>query len=87
MDKLSRDANFLSTFNYKRVIREIENLEQFYEAKVLAAGSIFDPKVYKARFGTGKIPVGSRGVLMHPPGPDGKRLDGESTSLDGSWMY
>ena len=54
---------------------------------VLAAGSILKPKVYKAKFGTNKVPVGPRGILMHPLGLDGTRLDGKSESSDGSWCY
>ena len=49
MDKLSKDARVHLAFHYKQVIREIENLEVFYEAKVLAAGNILDPKVFKAK--------------------------------------
>ncbi len=87
MDELSKEAKVHLSFNYKHVIREIKNLERFYEAKVLAACSIFDPKIYKARLGTNKVPVGPKGILMHPLGPDGTRLDGESESSDGSWCF
>jgi hypothetical protein len=87
MDELSREAKVHLSYNYKHVIREIENLEQFYEAKVLAADSLFDTKVYNVRFGTDKVPVGPRGILMHPLGPDGTRFDGESESSDKSWCF
>ena len=71
---------------YRQVIKDIENLERFYEAKVLAISSrnIFDPAVFKVCFGTGNLPVGPNGTLIHPRGPDGSRLDGESDSSDDS---
>ena len=69
------------------MIIDIENLEQFYDAKVLAICSkpvskkpsvtfetelsIFDPKNFKAKFGTGKHPMGPNGEMMHPLDPDG----------------
>ena len=86
MDKPSAQTKVNFTNRYRRVIKDIENLEQYYEAKVLAAGSIFDPAVFKVRYGTGKLPVGPNGTLMHPRGPDGSRLDGESDNSDGSWF-
>ena len=87
MDEPSAQAKVHVANTYSRVIKEIENLEQFYEAKVLAADSLFDTKVYKVRFGTDKVPVGPRGILMHPLGPDGTRFDGESESSDKSWCF
>ena len=83
-DELSKDTRVHLAFHYKQVIREIKNLEEFYEAKVLAAGNIHNPKVFKAKYGTKKMPVGPRGVMMHLFGPDGTRLDGEKKSSDGS---
>ena len=87
----------LST-NYSRVIKDIEDLEQFYDARVLAIcskpvskkpsvtfdpePSIFDPVNFKAKYGTAKIPCGPNRELAHPVGPDGTRLDGESESSD-----
>jgi NAD(P)-dependent dehydrogenase (short-subunit alcohol dehydrogenase family) len=83
-------------------IKDIKDLEQFYDANVLAirlrpvsekpsvsfesTKSIFDPANLKAKFGTGKIPCGPNGVIMHPRGPDGQRLDDKSESSDGSWF-
>ena len=86
MDEPSEKTKVHFAETYKRVIKEIENLEQFFDAKVLAAGSIFDPVVFKAKYGTRKLPWGPNGTLMHPRGPDGSRLDGESNSSDGSWF-
>jgi hypothetical protein len=84
------------------MIKDIENLDQFYDTKVLAIPSttkskkptvsfkstptIFNPKVFKAKYSTGKIPWGPNGAMIHPRGPDGRRLDDkESESSDGSW--
>ena len=85
MDELIAQGKIRAANTYSRVIKEIENLERFYEAKVLSAGSIFDPAVFKVLFGASKLPVGPDGTLEHPRGPDGTRLDGESDSSDGSW--
>jgi hypothetical protein len=78
MDKQSAQGKIHVANTYSHVIKEIKNLERFYEAKVLAAGSTFDPAVFKVRFGTGKLPAGPNGTPMHPHGPDGTRLDSES---------
>jgi hypothetical protein len=101
MDEPSAQAQVQLSNNYSRVIKDIENLEQFYDARVLAVcskpvsekpsvtfetePSIFDPANFKAKYSTGKIPCGPNGELAHPVGPDGRRLDGESESSDGSW--
>ena len=101
MEEPSAQTQVHFSTNYSCVIKDIENLEQFYDAKVLAICSttvsekptvsfgstptIFDPTNFKAKFGTGKIPCGPNGVMMHPHGPDGRRLDDESSS-DGSWF-
>ena len=85
MDKQSAQGKIHVANTYSRVIKEIKNLEPFYESKVLADGSPFNPVAFKVRFGTGKLPVGSNGTLMHPHGPDGTRLDGKSNSSDGIW--
>ena len=103
MDEPSTQNQVQLTTNYSRVIKDIENLEQFYDARVLAICStteskkptvsfgstplIFDPKVFKAKFGTGKIPMGPNGEMIHPRGPDGRRLDDESESSEGSYLY
>ena len=87
MDKPSAQAKVHVTDTYIHVIKEIKNLEQFYEAKVLAAGSIFDPAVYKVRFGSRPVPLDSKGRKVHPRGPDGSNMDGESDSSDGSYIY
>ena len=87
MDEPSTQAQVQFSTNYSRVIKDIENLEQFYDAKVLAICSkpvskkpsvtfetelsIFDPTVFKAKFGTGKLPMGPNGEMIHPRGPDG----------------
>ena len=87
MDELTFQAKVHIYSNYTHVIKEIENLEKFYEAKALAGGNFLNPRLFKAMFGTGKIPWGPKGVMMHPIGPYGTRLDGESKSSNGSWMY
>ena len=85
------------------MIKDIKNLEKFYDAKVLAICSkpvsekpsvtfeseplIFDPQVFKAKFGTGKLPMGPNGETIHPRGPDGCRLDDESKSSEGRYLY
>ena len=84
MDEPSAQAKVHVTNTYIHVIKEIKNLEQFYKAKVLASGSIFDAKVYKVRFGFKPIPLGPDGQKLHPRGPDGSRLDDETSSSDGS---
>ena len=61
MDEPSAQAKVHVTNTYIHVIKEIENLEQFYEAMVLAAGSIFDPAVYKVHFGSRPVPLDSEG--------------------------
>ena len=85
MEKLASQAKIHLYSNYTHVIREIKNLEKFCKAKVLAAGKTLNPRFFKAQFGTGKIPWGPKGVMMHPRGPDGTRLDGKSNSSDRSW--
>ena len=103
MDEPSTQTQVHFSTNYSQVIKDIENLDLFYDAKVLAISStpvsekpsvsfgstptIFDPANCKAQFGTGKIPCGPTGELAHPRGPDGSRLDGESYSSDGSYLY
>ena len=87
MDELASQAKVHIYSNYTHVIREIENLEKFYKAKVLAVGNTLDPRLFKAQFGTGKIPWGPKGIMMHPCGPDGTRLDGKSNSSDSSYLH
>jgi hypothetical protein len=100
MDEPSAKTKVHFAEHYTRVIKDIENLEQFFDARVLAigskgkseitavdSGSICDPVVFKAKYGTGMIPWGPNGTLMHPRGPDGSRLDGESDSSEGSYVY
>ena len=87
MDKPSAQAKVHVTNTYIHVIKEIENLEQFYEAKVLAAGSIFDPKIYNVRFSSKPVPLGPNGRKLHPRGLDGRRLDDETSSSEGSYLY
>jgi hypothetical protein len=103
MDEPSAQTQVQFSTNYSRVIKDIKNLEQFYDASVLAICSkpvsekpsvtfeseplIFDPANFKAKYVTGKIPWGLKGELVHPVGPDGSRLDGKSNSSDGSYLY
>ena len=69
MDEPSTQAQVQFSTNYSRVIKDIENLEQFYDASVLAIcskpvskkpsvtfetePSIFDPANFKAKYCTG----------------------------------
>ena len=85
MDELDFQSQVHISSNYTHVIKEIKNLEKYYEVKVLTGDNTFDPRLFKAQFGTRKIPCGPKGVMMHPCGPDGTRLDGKSNSSDGSW--
>ena len=57
MDKPNSRAKVHVTDTNIHVIKEIENLEQFYKAKVLAAGSIFDRAVYRVCFGSKPVPL------------------------------
>ena len=54
MDEQSAQGKIHVANTYSRVIKEIENLELFYDAKVLAvsSGNIFDPAVFKVCSGT-----------------------------------
>ena len=85
MDEPSVQAKGHVINYYSHVIKEIKNLEQFYDAKVLAAGSIFNPRAYKVRFGDKPVPLDSHGQKLHPCEPDGSRMDGKSKSSD--WSY
>ena len=87
MDEPTAQAKVHLINNFIHVIKEIKNLEQFYEAKVLAAGSIFNSKTYLVRFGSKPVPLGPNGQKLHPHGPDGRRLDDETSSSDGIYLY
>ena len=52
MDELSAQTRVHLTDTYRRVIRDIENLEQFYEAKVLAIRSGDKPETTSVHFGS-----------------------------------
>ena len=77
MDEPSAQAAAHVTNTYIHGIKEIKNLEQFYEAKVLAVGS-------KNVSATPSVHFGSKPV---PRGPDGQRLDDESSSSDVSYVW
>ena len=87
MDELSAQTKVHLTDTYRRVIKDIENLEQFYEAKVLAISSGNVPKTASVNFGSKPVPLDSKGQKLHPRGPDGSRLDDESESSWGSYLY
>jgi hypothetical protein len=66
MDELSAHTGVHLTDTYRRVIRDIENLEQFYEAKVLAISSGDKPETTSVHFGskpTHSPKRRSRGIL------------------------
>ena len=52
MDKLCAQTQVHLSTNYRRVIKDIENLEQFYEAKVLAICSTTVSKKPAVSFGS-----------------------------------
>jgi len=80
MDEPSAQTQVHLSTNYSRVIKDIKNLEQFYDAKVLAIRST--PVSEKPT-----VSFGSKPTMMHPRGPDGRRLDDESESSEGSYLY
>jgi hypothetical protein len=87
MDEPSAQTKVHLTDTYRLVIKDIENLEQFYEAKVLAIGSRNVPETASVHFGSKPVPLDSKGRKLHPRGPDGSRLDDESESSWGSYLY
>ena len=42
---------------------------------------------YSVCFGSKPVPLGPNGQKLHPRGPDGRRLDDETSSSDGSYRY
>ncbi len=64
MDELSAHTQVQFSTNYSRVIKDIKNLEQFYDAKVLAICSTPVSKKLTVSFG-------SKPMIFHPCGPDG----------------
>ena len=52
MDEPGAQTKVYLTDNYRRVIRDIENIEQFYKAKVLAIGSRNVPATTSVHFGS-----------------------------------
>ena len=87
MDEPSAQTRVHLADTYRRVIKDIENLEQFYEAKVLAISSGNKPETTSVHFGSKPVPLDSKGRKLHPRGPDGSRLDDESESSNGSYLY
>ena len=87
MDEPSAHAKVHKVDRFIHVIKEIENLEHFYYAKVPAAGSKVDSKTSLVHFGSKPVPLGPNGRKLHPRGPDGQRLDDETSSSDGSYVY
>ncbi len=76
---------FHFTDTYRRVIRDIENLEQFYEAKVLAISSGDKPKTTSVHFGSKPMHPKEK-KPWHPKYVYGQTASDSSSSLDGSWF-
>ena len=80
MDKQSAQTQVQFSTNYSRAIKDIKNLERFYDAKVL---DICSTPVSKKP----SVSFGSKPKILHPRGPDGRRLDDKSESSEGSYLY
>ena len=70
MDESSAHAKVHKFDRLIHVIKEIDNLEHFYYAKVLAAGSKVNSKTSLVLFGSKPVPLGPNGQKLHPWGPD-----------------
>ena len=76
MDEPSAQAQVQLSTDYSRVIKDIENLEQFYDARVLAVCS--KPVSEKPTVSFGPAPTSPK---PKPIGPYG-----DSSESDGSWF-
>jgi hypothetical protein len=61
MDEPSAKSKVHLIDTYRCVIKDIENLEQFYEAKVLAIGSRNVPETASVHFGSKPVALDSKG--------------------------
>ena len=85
MDKPSEQYKVHLTYTYRRVIKDIENLEQFYEAKVLAISSGDKPETTSVHFGSKPMQPKEK-KPWHPKYVYGRTASDSSSSLDGSWF-
>jgi hypothetical protein len=76
MDEPSAQAQVQLSTNYSRVIKDIKNLEQFYDAKVLAIRSTTVSEKPTVSFG--------QAPTLPKPKPIGPY--GDSSQSDGSWF-
>ena len=76
MDEPSAQAQVQLSINYSRVIKDIENLDQFYNARVLAVCS--QPVSEKPTVSFGPAPTFPKPKSIGPYG--------DSSKSDGSWV-
>ena len=84
MDEPSKQTRVHLIDTYRRVIKDIENLEQFYEAKVLAIGSGNVPATTSGHFGS--QPTKPKEKKPWHPNKYGQTASDSSYSSDGSWF-
>ena len=84
MDEPSKQTRVHLIDTYRRVIKDIENLEQFYEAKVLAIGSGNVPATTSGHFGP--QPTKPKEKKPWHPNKYGQTASDSSYSSDGSWF-
>jgi hypothetical protein len=85
MDELSAHTGVHLTDTYRRVIRDIENLEQFYEAKVLAISSGDKPETRPVHFGSEPTQPKEK-KPWHLKYLYGQTASDSSSSSNGSWF-
>ena len=85
MDELSAHTGVHLTDTYRRVIRDIENLEQFYEAKVLVISSGDKPETMSVHFGS-KPTQPNEKRPWHPKYLYVQTASDSSSISDGSWF-
>ena len=79
MDKPSTQTQVHLSTNYSRVIKDIENLEQFYDAKVLAIRSTTMSEKRSVSFGsTLTLPKQERKIV--------NTMYGDSSESEGSYL-
>jgi len=78
MDKPSAQTQAHLSTTYRRVIKDIKNLEQFYDAKVLAICSTIVSKKPAVSFGS---------KLTMPKQKPVDNMYGDSSESEGSYLY
>ena len=84
MDKPSAQTKVHLADTYRRVIKDIKNLERFYEAKVLAIGSKNESETTSVHFGS-KPTQPKEKKPWHPKYVYGRTASDSSSNSDGSW--